>query len=88
LPEPDDGEADSQDALDDTDHETFAVTATEVDEPLADGTVHEAKPIVNESATAPGCDTDMVLVMPAPVNVRVPDRDEVEVFAVAEIVTV
>jgi len=30
----------------------------------------------------------MVRVMPAPVNVRVPDRDEVEVFAVAEIVTV
>ena len=44
--------------------------------------------VTPEPVVVPGCETDMVLVMPPPVIVTTPDLDEVAVLVVAESVTV
>jgi len=63
LPEPVDGEADSHDALDDTDQVTFDVTKTEADPFEYDGTDQLDALRVNDGVSvAPGCVTVTVRV--------------------------
>jgi len=91
-PSPDDGVADNQDAFDDMDQGTVAVTFAAIDAASADGTIHEPISTDNDAVggpcCAPGCETVMVLVMPPPLIVKTPDLDEVVLFASAESVMV
>jgi len=85
LPEPDAADTDNQAAaFDDTLHARFEVTVTDWDPP-PDG----AAQLVGDTDTeTPTCDTDTVaLTLPA-VNVIVPERATVPVFAAAVNVTV
>ena len=86
FPLPDVRDKDTHAALDDTDHDVFDVTATDVDAPAATGAqVDAARVKVGAAAAAPACVTATVRVCagdPAVVvKVTVAVRAEVAVFA-------